>query len=111
MIQSVSSNSSVNGDVNVCKRRSRIKQNSFSDQSFGDGKFEIVGLDCVQMAFIHVGCRGRRIGQGRHVRIVLKRPMPIHMDGEPFCLPEKSIVDITHAGQVWMLNKISQSED
>lgn len=68
-----------------------------------DRKIEVLGLDSIQMAFIHIGCRGQCIAQCSEVRIELIRPMPVHVDGDPFYLPASIAVNVTHAGQVLVL--------
>ncbi|CAF0805496.1 unnamed protein product [Rotaria sordida] len=75
----------------------------FKTQDFGDRKIEVIGLSTIQMALIHLGFRGNRIAQCSQVRIELNHPMPVHMDGEPFCLAESFAINITHAGQVMVL--------
>ncbi|CAF0836319.1 unnamed protein product [Rotaria sordida] len=75
----------------------------FKTQDFGDRKIEVIGLSTIQMALIHLGFRGNCIAQCSQVRIELNHPMPVHMDGEPFCLAESFAVNITHAGQVMVL--------
>ncbi len=77
--------------------------NRFEPQDFGDRKLEVIGLNTIQMALIHLGFRGDRIAQCRQVQIELSDPMPVYMDGEPFCLPGSIVVHITHAGQVMVL--------
>ncbi|CAF1150628.1 unnamed protein product [Rotaria sp. Silwood1] len=74
-------------------------------QDISDRKIEVVGLDSMQMALIHIGFRGHRIAQCSEVRIELIRSMPVHMDGEPFYLPESIAINVTHAGQVLVLRK------
>jgi diacylglycerol kinase (ATP) len=76
----------------------------FEAQDFGDRRIEVLGLNTTQMAFIHLGLRGNRIAQCSQLRIELSQPMPVHMDGEPFCLAGSSAVNITHAGQVMVLS-------
>ena len=72
-------------------------------QSISDRKIEVLGLDSIQMALIHLGLRGRRIAQCNQVRIELTHSMPVHMDGDPFYLPKSTAVNVTHAGQVLVL--------
>ncbi|CAF1375937.1 unnamed protein product, partial [Adineta steineri] len=72
-------------------------------QNFGDEKIEVLGLNTMQMALIHIGFRGTRIAQCRQVRIELNHPMPAHMDGEAFYLARSTAINITHAGQVMVL--------
>jgi hypothetical protein len=72
-------------------------------QNIGDRKIEVLGLDSMQMALIHLGFRGHHIAQCSEVRIELIRSMPVHMDGDPFYLPESTAVNVTHAGQVLVL--------
>ncbi|CAF3786226.1 unnamed protein product [Rotaria socialis] len=79
--------------------------NSIRRQDISDQKIEVFGLDSIQMALIHAGFRGRRIAQCSEVRIELIRSMPVHMDGEPFYLPESIAINVTHAGQVLVLRK------
>ncbi|CAF3987979.1 unnamed protein product [Rotaria sordida] len=74
-------------------------------QDISERKIEVLGLDSMQMALIHIGFRGHRIAQCSEVRIELIRSMPVHMDGEPFYLPQSIVVNIAHAGQVLMLRK------
>jgi hypothetical protein len=77
--------------------------NNFEAQDFGDRKIEVLGLNTSQMALIHIGFHGNRIAQCNQVRIELRDPMPVHMDGEAFCLAGSTAVNITHAGQVMVL--------
>ncbi|CAF0745439.1 unnamed protein product [Adineta steineri] len=77
--------------------------NHFEAQNFGDEKIEVLGLNTMQMALIHIGFRGTRIAQCRQVRIELNHPMPAHMDGEAFYLARSTAINITHAGQVMVL--------
>lgn len=74
-------------------------------QDISDHKIEVFGLDSIHMALIHIGFRGHRIAQCSEVRIELIRSMPVHMDGEPFYLPESIAINVTHAGQVLVLRK------
>ncbi|CAF3328660.1 unnamed protein product [Rotaria socialis] len=74
-------------------------------QDISDQKIEVFGPDSIQMALIHAGFRGRRIAQCSEVRIELIRSMPVHMDGEPFYLPEAIAINVAHAGQVLVLRK------
>ena len=76
----------------------------FREQSLNDGKIEVIGLDSIQMALIHLGLRGRRIAQCTRVRIELLRAMPVHMDGDPFYLSALTAIDVKHAGQVLVLS-------
>lgn len=73
-------------------------------QDMGDGKLEVLALNSVEMALIHIGWHGRRIAQCSRVRIELIRSMPIHMDGEPCYLAAGTAINVTHAGQVRMLS-------
>jgi diacylglycerol kinase (ATP) len=77
--------------------------NQIGRQSMNDRKIEVLGLDSIQMALIHIGFRGRRIAQCSEVRIELIRSMPVHMDGDPFYLPQSTAVNVIHAGQVLVL--------
>ena len=77
----------------------------FTRQEFGDQRIEIFGLDATQMALIHVGFRGRRIAQCSEARIELSRSMPVHFDGEPFYLDRSMAMNISHAGQVLLLER------
>jgi diacylglycerol kinase (ATP) len=77
--------------------------NNFEAQDFGDRKIEVLGLNTRQMALIHIGFHGNRIAQCSQVRIELSHPMPVHMDGEAFCLAGSTAVNIIHAGQVMVL--------
>ena len=79
--------------------------NQIGGQDIADRKIEVLGLDSIQMAFIHIGCPGQRIAQCNEVRIELIRPMPVHVDGDPFYLPASIAMNITHAGQVLVLRK------
>ncbi|UJR12320.1 hypothetical protein I4U23_016497 [Adineta vaga] len=86
------------------------RQNSstiFQQQSFADRKIEVLGVNSLEMAFIHIGCRGQRIAQCHQVTIELDRSMPVHMDGEPFYLSRSTAIHITHAGQVLLLSNSS----
>jgi diacylglycerol kinase (ATP) len=99
-----------NGHLNVTSKSTKSFHTAqaseiFHEQNFGDEKIEIIGLDSIQMALIHLGLRGRRIAQCNEVRIELLRPMPAHMDGEPFYIAEPTAIDIKHAGQVLVLRK------
>jgi diacylglycerol kinase (ATP) len=87
-----------------------VKNDQIGIQSISDRKLEVLGLDSIQMALIHLGLRGRHITQCSHVRIELIRSMPVHMDGDPFYLPKSTAVNVTHAGQVVVLrNEIRSS--
>lgn len=92
--------------VSRCCGRASMTQ--LQEQSSSDGKIEVIGLDAVQMALIHLGCRGRRIAQCNDVRIELLRSMPVHMDGDPFCLPALTTINVKHAGQVSVLSNRNQ---
>ncbi|CAF1166732.1 unnamed protein product [Rotaria sordida] len=73
-------------------------------QSIDDHILEVVGLDSIQMALIHIGFLGHRIAQCSQVRIELLHSMPVHMDGDPFYLPQNTAINVTHAGQVLVLS-------
>jgi hypothetical protein len=77
--------------------------NQIDRQGIADRRIEVLGLDSPEMAFIHIGCRGQRIAQCSEVRIEIIRPMPVHVDGDPFYLPASIVVNVTHAGQVLVL--------
>ena len=81
-----------------------ISANNFDQQDFGDKKIEVVKLTTAHMAAIHVGFSGNRIAQCNQLRIELCCPMTAQMDGEPFYLPVAVSVNISHAGQVLVLN-------
>ncbi|CAF4027189.1 unnamed protein product, partial [Rotaria sp. Silwood2] len=83
--------------------RASATNNQIGRQSIDDHKIEVVGLDSIQMALIHIGFRGRRIAQCSQVRIEIIRSMPVHMDGDPFYLPQSTAINVTHAGQVLVL--------
>ncbi len=76
----------------------------FEQQDFGDRKIEVVGLSTTHMAAIHIGFRGNRIAQCNQLRIELCYSMTAQMDGEPFYLPASVAINISHAGQVLVLN-------
>lgn len=75
-------------------------------QSFDDGLIEVIGLDSLDMTLIHLGLSGRRICQGKHVRLEFARPMPGHMDGEAFCLAKLTTVDVRREEQVSLIRHI-----
>jgi hypothetical protein len=75
----------------------------FKRQDYSDGKIEVLSLSTMQMGLIYLGFRGHRIAQCSQVRLELNRPMSVQMDGEPFYLAEPIAVNITHAGQVFVL--------
>ncbi|CAF1192614.1 unnamed protein product [Adineta steineri] len=81
-----------------------VSTDLFDRQDFGDRKIEVVGLTTKHMAAIHVGFRGIRIAQCNQLRVELCCPMTAQMDGEPFYLPKPVAVNISHAGQVLVLN-------
>ncbi|CAF0966209.1 unnamed protein product [Rotaria sordida] len=83
--------------------RASVTNDQIGRQSIDDHKIEVIGLDSIQMALIHIGFRGRRIAQCSQARIELIRSMPVHMDGDPFYLPQSTAINVTHAGQVLVL--------
>ncbi|CAF1141214.1 unnamed protein product [Adineta steineri] len=76
----------------------------FERQNFGDKKIEVVALSTTHMASLHIGYRGNRVAQCDCLRIELCCPMTAQMDGEPFYFPTPTAINITHAGQVFVLN-------
>ena len=94
------------GNVSQCCGQASVTQ--FQEQSSSDEKIEVIGLDAVQMALIHLNCHGRRIAQCTDVRIELLRSMPVHMDGDPFYLPALTTINVKHAGQVSVLSNRNQ---
>ena len=62
------------------------KQSSQRTQSTSDKLVEIIALDNVDLALLHMGGTGECLCQARSVELVTTRAVPVQVDGEPVLL-------------------------
>lgn len=77
-------------------------EEGFSDQSYSDGKLEIVGFHTADFIFLQMGMHGDHIAQASKIRIVTDIPLPMQVDGEPVLLQPSEII-IERKNQVNMI--------
>ena len=75
-----------------------------ASQSTSDKLDEIIALDNVDLALLHLGGRGEAICQARSVVMITSKPVPVQVDGEPLLVnPFKLRID--HYNSAAMLTK------
>ncbi|CAA7396600.1 unnamed protein product [Spirodela intermedia] len=81
----------------------------FGLQSMHDKALEIVCISGTwQLGKLQVGLsQATRLAQGRVVRVNIRNPFPVQIDGEPW-IQQPGCLEITHHGQVFMLRKASE---
>ena len=73
-------------------------------QSTSDKLVEIIALDNVDLALLHMGGTGECLCQARSVELVTTRAVPVQVDGEPVLLnPFRLKID--HYNSAFMLTK------
>lgn len=79
-------------------------QNNETPQSISDGSIEVLGIvSSFHMAQLQVGLnKPIRLGQAKHIRMVMKESLPVQADGEPW-IQSACQVDISQQGQAKML--------
>lgn len=73
-------------------------------QSISDGKIEVLGIvSSFHMAQLQVGLnKPIRLGQAKHIRMIIKESLPVQADGEPW-IQTACQVNISPQGQAKML--------
>ncbi|CAF0850137.1 unnamed protein product [Adineta ricciae] len=87
---------------NLWCARSQSDDDRFREQSCSDGYLEIIGFKHFELARIRLGRRGHRIAQGSEIKLIIRRDLPMEIDGEPFLLGPCQIV-ITRKNQARMI--------
>jgi len=84
------------------------KEDKFSKPNHWDGMLEVVGVTgLVHLGQIQSGLRSAiRIAQGSHIKINMKREVPVQVDGEPWIQPAGDIVVLKSALKATMLKKL-----
>ncbi|TRY91095.1 hypothetical protein DNTS_020395 [Danionella cerebrum] len=79
----------------------------FEKPRMDDGMLEVVGVTgVVHMGQVQSGLRsGIRIAQGRFIRIIVSRAVPVQVDGEPWIQPPAHIIVSAAGPKVCMLRK------
>ncbi len=85
-----------------CSGRNPWKNESNSEQSFSDGKLEVVGFRTKDFMLLQIGGHGDKIAQASNVKIVTKKSMPMQVDGEPVLLKAAEI-NIAFKNEVLMI--------
>ncbi|XP_078434741.1 diacylglycerol kinase 2 [Wolffia australiana] len=80
----------------------------FDQQSMHDQTLEIVCISGTwQLGKLQVGLsQARRLAQGRIVKVNIRNPFPVQIDGEPW-IQQPGCLEISHHGQMFMLRKAS----
>jgi len=81
---------------------SREDDDRFREQSCSDGFLEIIGFKHFELARIRLGRRGHRVAQGSEIKLIIRRDLPMEIDGEPFLLGPCQIT-ITRKNQARMI--------
>ncbi|KAL7669041.1 hypothetical protein ACOME3_009712 [Neoechinorhynchus agilis] len=84
------------------------KRPSFKLQRCDDGYLEIIGFRHYELANMKMGIQGRRLAQGKTIRLTLKKSMALEFDGEPF-LADPCIINVERKNQAHLLAKRSWS--
>ncbi|CAF0765312.1 unnamed protein product [Adineta steineri] len=87
---------------NLWCARSQADDDRFREQSCSDGYLEIIGFKHFELARIRLGRRGHRIAQGSEIKLIMRRDVPMEIDGEPFLLGPCQIT-ITRKNQARMI--------
>uniref|UniRef100_A0A1D1XH36 Diacylglycerol kinase n=1 Tax=Anthurium amnicola TaxID=1678845 RepID=A0A1D1XH36_9ARAE len=81
----------------------------FGLQSMHDKALEVVCISGTwHLGKLQVGLsQARRLAQGRMIRVKIRSPFPVQIDGEPW-IQQPGCLEITHHGQVFMLRRASE---
>lgn len=84
----------------------------YEKPSIDDGLLEVVGVTgVVHMGQVQSGFRsGIRIAQGNYIRLTLRKPIPVQVDGEPWIQPPGHIIISAAGPKVRMLRKSKQKQ-
>nr|XP_046261239.1 diacylglycerol kinase theta [Scatophagus argus]XP_046261240.1 diacylglycerol kinase theta [Scatophagus argus] len=84
----------------------------YGKPSIDDGLLEVVGVTgVVHMGQVQSGMRsGIRIAQGNYIRLMVSKPIPVHVDGEPWIQPPGHIIISAAGPKVRMLRKSKQKQ-
>ncbi|KAF7228712.1 diacylglycerol kinase theta [Nothobranchius furzeri] len=84
----------------------------FKKPSISDGLLEVVGVTgVVHMGQVQSGLRsGIRIAQGNYIRLTIRNPIPVQVDGEPWIQPPGLIIISAAGPKVRMLKKSKQKQ-
>eukprot|EP00117_Sycon_ciliatum_P047441 scpid25422/ scgid33884/ Diacylglycerol kinase iota; Diglyceride kinase iota len=80
----------------------------YGEARLDDGLIEVIGLNSMTMAALHLGRPGVRIAQAREVTIITSRALPVQVDGEP-CRLAPSTLQIKFHNQANMLARVKAS--
>ncbi|KAJ3674292.1 hypothetical protein LUZ60_004908 [Juncus effusus] len=95
------------GGVDLWKNEEDETYDNFRPQSMHDKMLEVVSFTGMwHLGRLQVGLsRAERLAQGHSLRIEVRDPMPIQIDGEPWLEPPCT-VEISHHNQAFMLKRI-----
>lgn len=81
----------------------------FDLQSMHDKALEVVCISGTwHLGKLQVGLsKARRLAQGKVIRLHIRCPFPVQVDGEPW-IQQPGFLEITHHGQMFMLRKASE---
>ncbi|KAM9849462.1 diacylglycerol kinase theta [Aulostomus maculatus] len=84
----------------------------YGKPSIDDGLLEVVGVTgVVHMGQVQSGLRsGIRIAQGNYIRLIVSKPIPVQVDGEPWIQPPGHIIISAAGPKVRMLRKSKQKQ-
>nr|XP_020449758.1 diacylglycerol kinase theta [Monopterus albus] len=84
----------------------------YEKPSIDDGLLEVVGVTgVVHMGQVQSGLRsGIRIAQGNYIRLTVRKPIPVQVDGEPWIQPPGHIIISAAGPKVRMLRKSKQKQ-